>query len=604
MDGLDALARVQEDRSRRADHHPLRAGPHRHGRAGDEARRLRFRQQAVRRRRSRSAARQRAASSDSSPARWPRCAKQLRVAVEAQPMLFGHSERMAEVRDLIDRVADTDVTVLIRGESGTGKELVARALCSASLRRDKPFVKVNCAALPADLLESELFGFERGAFTGAIQHKPGKFEFANHGTIFLDEIGEMSSPLQAKLLQVLQDGEFSRLGGKHDVRVDVRIVAATNRDLEQRRRRRPVPRRPLLPPQRGLHHAAAAARAARGDPGADRLLPQEVRGALQQAASRAVGGHDEACSMEYDWPGNVRELENLIKRTVVLGDRRGDAEGAHARHGDGRAIDARRALRRRCRAGRAAVGEPPAPAARRRGRTPREPRRRRQPANYSLKDISRTAARERGARADLSHAAADALEPQGDRARSSASATRRCSTRSRKTAWTRPHNVTTQPVLRTRTRKLLTPAAFEFVLDSELKRAVRSQNFLTLVTVEASREWEGMTVTADDGTAAGGRAAHRPRGPRHRSGRPHRQGHARAWCCSMPTSTSRPASSIASSRGSRTTSFHTPLRIAVGAACYPTHAVDADSLKRAGAVAAARRTGAAGANPSARSELR
>ena len=160
----------------------------------------------------------------------------LREQLKAQSqytMLFGHSQRMAEVRDLIERVADTDVTVLIRGESGTGKELVARALHASSLRKDKPFVKVNCAALPTELLESELFGFERGAFTGAIQHKPGKFEFANHGTMFLDEIGEMSFPLQAKLLQVLQDGEFSRLGGKHDVRVDVRVVAATNSDLEQ-----------------------------------------------------------------------------------------------------------------------------------------------------------------------------------------------------------------------------------------------------------------------------------------------------------------------------------------------------------------------------------
>jgi two-component system, NtrC family, response regulator AtoC len=146
--------------------------------------------------------------------------------------LFHLSDRMAEVRDLVDRVADTDVTVLLRGESGTGKELVARALHERSLRRDRPFVKVNCAALPTELLESELFGFEKGAFTGALQHKPGKFEFANHGTMFLDEIGEMSPPLQAKLLHVLQDGEFSRLGGRADVRVDVRVVAATNRDLE------------------------------------------------------------------------------------------------------------------------------------------------------------------------------------------------------------------------------------------------------------------------------------------------------------------------------------------------------------------------------------
>src|SRR5258705_282099 len=129
-------------------------------------------------------------------------------------MLFGHSQQMTEVRDLIERVSDTDVTVLIRGESGVGKELVARALHEQSLRKDKPFVKVNCAALPTELLESELFGFEKGAFTGAIQHKPGKFEFANHGTMFLDEIGDMSFPLQAKLLQALQDGEFSRLGSE------------------------------------------------------------------------------------------------------------------------------------------------------------------------------------------------------------------------------------------------------------------------------------------------------------------------------------------------------------------------------------------------------
>ena len=148
-------------------------------------------------------------------------------------VLLGRNEKMREVHDLIDRVADTDVTVLIRGESGTGKELVARAVHAASPRHDKPFVKVNCAALPSELLESELFGFERGAFTGAIQHKPGKFEFANHGTMFLDEISEMQPPLQSKLLQVLQDGEFARLGGRNDVRVDVRIVAATNRDLER-----------------------------------------------------------------------------------------------------------------------------------------------------------------------------------------------------------------------------------------------------------------------------------------------------------------------------------------------------------------------------------
>ena len=204
--------------------------------------------------------------------------------------------------------------MLIRGESGTGKELVARALHAASLRRDKPFVKVNCAALPTELLESELFGFERGAFTGAMQQKPGKFEFANHGTIFLDEIGEMSPAMQAKLLQVLQDGEFARLGGNRDVRVDVRMVAATNRDLEQAVANGRVPRGSVLSTQRRRHHGAAAASAPRGDPCPDRFLPEEILRTLQQAAPVLVSRETMSIFIEYDWPGNVRELENLMKR--------------------------------------------------------------------------------------------------------------------------------------------------------------------------------------------------------------------------------------------------------------------------------------------------
>jgi two-component system response regulator AtoC len=233
-------------------------------------------------------------------------------------MLFGGGEHMAEVRDLIERVADTDVTVLIRGESGTGKEIVAHALHERSVRHDKPFVKVNCAALPTELLESELFGFEKGAFTGAIQQKPGKFEHANEGTIFLDEIGDMSAPLQAKLLQVLQDGEFSRLGGKNDVQVDVRVITATNRDLETavasgefredlyfrlnvvaislpplRERREEVP---LL-----AEHFLKKYAVQYNKP------PLEISPELSRHF------------MEYNWPGNVRELENMIKRMVVLG---------------------------------------------------------------------------------------------------------------------------------------------------------------------------------------------------------------------------------------------------------------------------------------------
>jgi two-component system response regulator AtoC len=233
-------------------------------------------------------------------------------------MLFGNSERMVGVRDLIERVSDTDVTVLIRGESGTGKELVARALHERSLRRDKPFVKVNCAALPTELLESELFGFEKGAFTGAIQHKPGKFEFANHGTMFLDEIGDMSPPLQAKLLQVLQDGEFSRLGGKNDVQVDVRVITATNRDLEtavaQGQFREDLYFRLNvvainLPPLRERREEIPFL--------TDHFLKKYS--VQYNKPMAAVSGELARRFMEYEWPGNVRQLENMIKRMVVLG---------------------------------------------------------------------------------------------------------------------------------------------------------------------------------------------------------------------------------------------------------------------------------------------
>ena len=232
--------------------------------------------------------------------------------------LLGTSEQMREVRDLIARVADTDVTVLVRGESGTGKELVARALHRSSPRRDRTFVKVNCAALPSELLESELFGFERGAFTGAIQQKPGKFEFASQGTMFLDEISEMHTSLQAKLLQVLQEGEFSRLGGREDVKVDVRIVAATNRDLETAVANgtfreylffRLMVVCITLPPLRQRRDE----------------IPLLTDLFLRQYAEHYNKPHitlsDATMCLfqQHQWPGNVRELENLIKRAVVLG---------------------------------------------------------------------------------------------------------------------------------------------------------------------------------------------------------------------------------------------------------------------------------------------
>jgi two-component system response regulator AtoC len=306
-------------------------------------------------------------------------------AQSGQQMLFGNSEPMAEVWELIERVADTDVTVLIRGESGTGKELVARALCTSSLRRDKPFVKANCAALPTERLESELFGFERGAFTGAIQHKPGKFEFANKGTMFLDEIGEMSPPLQAKLLQVLQDGEFSRLGGKHDVRVDVRIIAATNRDL----------------------HKAVAEGQFREDlflrlnVVAIWLLPLRERREeiplltdyfLKKYAVQYNKPHSEIgpdtmrLFMDYDWPGNIRELEHLIKRAVVLGDEA--AIRKDMTHG--LAMAAHRVAAAVAAVPRPASPEPAAAAAAPVGRAATAA----EAGHYSLKDISRTAARQ------------------------------------------------------------------------------------------------------------------------------------------------------------------------------------------------------------------
>ncbi|PYR62602.1 MAG: sigma-54-dependent Fis family transcriptional regulator [Acidobacteria bacterium] len=302
-------------------------------------------------------------------------------------MLFGHSERMAEVRELIDRVADTDVTVLIRGESGTGKELVARALYASSIRRERPFVKVNCAALPTELLESELFGFERGAFTGAIQHKPGKFEFAHHGTMFLDEISEMSPALQAKLLQVLQDGEFARLGGKHDVHVDVRIIAATNRDLD-----RAVAdghfREDLffrlnvvciqMPPLRERREEIPI------------LTEYFMKKYSVQYNKPYCELSQETMSlfMDHDWPGNVRELENLIKRAVVLGME----EPIRREINQGIAMTAHRlslvtpTARVTAMPAKVVAVPPPTPAAIAAAAA--------DAGNYSLKDISRTAARE------------------------------------------------------------------------------------------------------------------------------------------------------------------------------------------------------------------
>jgi two-component system response regulator AtoC len=274
-------------------------------------------------------------------------------------IIFGHSERMAEVQRVFDRVVDTDATVLIRGEKGTGKELLARALFAASTRRDKPFIKVNCSALPTKLLEPELFGFERSASTGASHHRPGKFEFANHGTMFLDEIGDMSLPLQAKVFQVLQDGEFSRLGARHDVKVDVRVVATTNRDLEQavadgRFREDLFLRLNIvcitMPPLRERREEVPIL--------CDYFLKKYS--AHYNKPLVELSPDTMRLFMEHDWPGNIRELENLVMRTVVLG----------TEASIGKEMSDRRPTPTGIAAAAAEAG------------------------NYSLKDVSRTAARE------------------------------------------------------------------------------------------------------------------------------------------------------------------------------------------------------------------
>jgi two-component system response regulator AtoC len=226
---------------------------------------------------------------------------------------------MREVREIIEQVADTDITVLVRGESGTGKELVARSIFQLSDRRDQPFVKVNCAALPSELLESELFGFEKGAFTGAQKRKLGKFEYADNGTIFLDEISEMHPALQAKLLQVLQDGEFSRLGGESDVHVNTRIIAATNRNLEEAVQDQSF-REDLyyrlnvvtvhLPPLRDRMDAIPLL--------VDHFLQRNNE--QYKKSVKALSKETMEVFMNHSWPGNVRELENMVRRMVVLGN--------------------------------------------------------------------------------------------------------------------------------------------------------------------------------------------------------------------------------------------------------------------------------------------
>ena len=248
-------------------------------------------------------------------------AKSLREKIQRKAEfqhLFQNSEKMKEVQAIVEQVADTDITVLIQGESGTGKELVAGAIYALSSRRERPFLKVNCAALPEPLLESEMFGYEKGAFTGAESRKPGKFELADGGTILLDEIGEMAVPLQAKLLQVLQDNQFSHLGGEEDIQVDVRVIAATNQNLVKSvseggfredlfYRLNVVNIR--VPPLRERKEEIP-------------VLVEYFMGKYTKEFKRKPP----KLSLEllerfqrYHWPGNIRELENVLKKIVILG---------------------------------------------------------------------------------------------------------------------------------------------------------------------------------------------------------------------------------------------------------------------------------------------
>jgi two-component system, NtrC family, response regulator AtoC len=233
--------------------------------------------------------------------------------------VWGRSERMVAITRVIDQVADSDVTVLIRGESGVGKELVARAVHQHSPRRHRPFVKVNCAALPAELLESELFGHEKGAFTGAASTRIGKFEQADGGTILMDEISEMKPALQAKLLHVLQDAEFTKLGSNKRVTVDVRVVAATNRDLEALMLKGDF-REDLYYRLKVIEVFVPPLRERRDeiDPLSEFFMARYAR--RYNRSVRPLSDSLRQRFHEYEWPGNVRELENMIKRIVVLQD--------------------------------------------------------------------------------------------------------------------------------------------------------------------------------------------------------------------------------------------------------------------------------------------
>ncbi|MBW1974317.1 MAG: sigma 54-interacting transcriptional regulator [Deltaproteobacteria bacterium] len=231
--------------------------------------------------------------------------------------LIGKSAVMQKLYDTIEKIAPSKATVLITGESGTGKELIARAIHFNSPRRDKAFVSINCGAIPETLLESELFGHEKGAFTGAVQRRKGRFEIAHRGTVFLDEVSEMSPYLQVKLLRILQEMEFERVGGTDTIHVDVRVIAASNRDLKEEIKKGRF-REDLYYRLNVVHVHVPPLRERKED------IPLLVRHFLDKYGTESgienirIARDALKCLMDYDWPGNVRELENVIERAVVL----------------------------------------------------------------------------------------------------------------------------------------------------------------------------------------------------------------------------------------------------------------------------------------------
>ncbi|HEY0766140.1 MAG TPA: sigma 54-interacting transcriptional regulator [Pyrinomonadaceae bacterium] len=245
--------------------------------------------------------------------------QRLHEAIKLEHNMIGESPRMREVYRFIERIAPANATILIRGESGTGKELVAHAIHNNSERANKEFVAINCAVLSETLLESELFGYEKGAFTGAVAQKRGRLEVADGGTLFLDEVGELTPATQAKLLRVLQERQFERVGGTRTIEVDVRIIAATNRDLEAAIKEGTF-RQDLYYRLNVISLTLPALRERRED---IPLLACYFVAKYSKKCKRLVSGisaETRECLLAYDWPGNVRELENAIERAVVLGN--------------------------------------------------------------------------------------------------------------------------------------------------------------------------------------------------------------------------------------------------------------------------------------------